>query len=104
MECGKSECMNEHRFKQIENDLKELQEKNSQDHKEFYNRIEKAEKDMVESRGDRKHMREKLDKIDFNVESLMQKPAKRWESVVGYVLSALVGAFIAYLLNGGTII
>lgn len=103
MDC-KNEYMNEHRFKRIEEDLKELQDKNSRDHKEFYKRIEDTEKDMVESRGDRKHMKDKLDKIDSNVEALIQKPGKRWESVVGYVLSALVGAFIAYLLNGGTII
>lgn len=103
MDC-KNECMNEHRFKRIEEDLKELQDKNSRDHKEFYQRIEDTEKDMVESRGDRKHMKDKLDKIDSNVEALIQKPGKRWESVIGYALSALVGAFIAYLLNGGTII
>lgn len=93
-------CANEHRFKQIEEDLKELRDKNSKDHKEFYNRIEKAEKDMVESVGDRKHINEKLDKIDANVEELMQKPAKRYDTVVTSIITAVVGALIGFLLSG----
>ena len=70
MECENRKCVNEHRFEQIENDLRELREKNSTDHKEFYNRIESTEKSMVESVSDRKHINEKLDKIDVNVEAL----------------------------------
>ena len=30
----------------------------------------------------------------------MDKPAKRWESLVGYALSALVGAFLLWLAAG----
>ena len=56
-EC-ENKCVNEHRFHQIEADLKELREKNSADHKEFYNRIESTEKAMVESMSDRKHINE----------------------------------------------
>lgn len=93
-------CINEHRFTQIENDIRELKEKNSKDHKEFYDRIEKNEKDMVESIGDRKHINEKLDKIDVNVETLMQKPAKRYESIIVALLTALASGFVGYLLAG----
>lgn len=93
-------CANEHRFKQIEEDLKQLREKNSAEHKEFYNRIENVEKDMVESQGDRKHINEKLDKIDVNVEALMQKPAKRYDTVVTGIITAVVGALVGFLLSG----
>ena len=99
MSC-ENNCINEHRFKQIEDDLKELREKNSKDHKEFFNRIEKTEKDMVESVGDRKHINEKLDKIDVNVESLMQKPAKRYDTVVTGIITAVLGASVGFLLSG----
>lgn len=98
-EC-ENKCINEHRFKQIEDDLKQLREKNSADHKEFYNRIEKTEKDMVESTSDRKHINEKLDKIDVNVETLMQKPAKRYDTVVTGIITAVVGALVGFLLSG----
>ena len=98
-EC-ENKCVNEHRFKQIEDDLKQLREKNSADHKEFYNRIESTEKAMVESMSDRKHINEKLDKIDVNVESLMQKPVKRYDTAVTGVITALVGALVGVLLSG----
>ena len=93
-------CANEHRFKQIEEDLKELRDKNSKDHKEFYNRIEKAEKDMVESVGDRKHINEKLDKIDVNVEKKKKKPGKRYETIVACIITAVVSAVVGFVLNG----
>lgn len=90
----------EHRFKLVEDDIKELKEKNSKDHKEFYNRIEDVEKAMVESASDRKHINEKLDKIDTNVESLMQKPAKRYDAAVTSIISAVIGALVGFLLSG----
>ena len=93
-------CINEHRFRQIEDDLRELKDKNSRDHKEFYDRIETNEKDMVASESDSKHINAKLDKIDINVETLMQKPAKRYESIAISILTALAGAFVGFLLNG----
>ena len=98
-EC-ENKCVNEHRFKQIENDLRELRDKNSRDHKEFYDRIEKNEKDMVESTSDRKHINEKLDKIDVNVETLMQKPVKRYDTVVTGIITTVIGAVIGFLLSG----
>ena len=98
-EC-ENKCVNEHRFNQIEADLKELREKNSSDHKEFYNRIESTEKAMVESMSDRKHINEKLDKIDVNVESLMQKPAKRYDTIATSIITAIDGALIGFLLSG----
>lgn len=99
MEC-ENRCVNEHRFQQIENDLKELRDKNSTDHKEFYKRFENDGKAMVESREDRKHINEKLDKIDVNVEALMQKPARRYETVVTAILTTLVGAIIGFMISG----
>ena len=98
-EC-ENKCVNEHRFHQIEADLKELREKNSADHKEFYKRFEVDGKAMVESREDRKHINEKLDKIDVNVETLMQKPVKRYDTVVTSSITAVVGALICFLLSG----
>ena len=93
-------CVNEHRIKSLEEDFKDLKTKNSSDHKEFFTRIEDTEKDMVESRGDRKHMREKLDKIDINVETIMNKPAKRYESIITQILSAVIGVLVGFILSG----
>ena len=43
----------------------------------------------------------KLDVVKNDVDELKQKPAKRWETVVTGVISALVGAFMAYMLTRG---
>lgn len=93
-------CMNEHRIRSLEEDFRDFKERNSRDHKEFYNRIEKAEKDMVESQGDRKHITQQLEEINGNVKTLMEKPSKRYETLVMSILTALAGAFVGFLLNG----
>lgn len=43
----------------------------------------------------------KLDGVQADVDELKQKPAKRWETVITGVISALVGAFMAYMLTKG---
>ena len=43
----------------------------------------------------------KLDGVQADVDELKQKPAKRWETVVTGVISALVGAFMAYIITKG---
>ena len=37
----------------------------------------------------------------LRLKEIEEKPTKRWEQLVGYVISALVTAFIAYLLTRG---
>ena len=99
MDCT-THCMNEHLIKRLEDDIETLKQKNSADHKEFYGRLEKVSQDYIESKSDRDHMREKIDKIDNNVEILMQKPAKNWDSMKWYILTAIMGALIGYIMNG----
>lgn len=45
-----------------------------------------------------KHMREDMNKIDKRVVAIEEKPAKRLDSIVGYILSALIGGLIGYIL------
>lgn len=44
---------------------------------------------------------DKLENIGKKVDELEGKPAKYWSSVVTAVISALVGAAIAYFIKGG---
>lgn len=99
MGCENS-CMNEHRIASLEQDLKEFKEKSSKDHKEFYERIERNEKSMIESQGDRKHIREQLDEIGGNVKSLMQTPARRYETITTSILTGVIGALIGFIMSG----
>lgn len=93
-------CVNEHRIKNLEEDLREFKERNSKDHKEFYNRIEDVEKDMVSSKSDREHINAKLDEISTDVKSLAETPAKRYETIVTSVLTAIIGALVGFILSG----
>ena len=93
-------CMNEHRIKSLEDDFREFKANNSKDHKEFYNRLEDVEKDMIESQGDRKHITQQLDEINVNVKSLMQQPGKRYETIVTSILTAVIGALIGFVVSG----
>ena len=40
----------------------------------------------------------KVNNVMQDVDELKEKPAKRWDAVVGYVLSAVVGGVIVWLL------
>ena len=93
-------CVNEHRIKTLEDDFPELKANNSKDHKEFYNRLEDVEKDMVSSKSDREHINGKLDEISNNVKSLMQKPGKRYETIVTSVLTAIIGTLVGFIMSG----
>lgn len=93
-------CVNEHRIKNLEEDLREFKERNSKDHKEFYNRLEDVEKDMVSSKSDREHINTKLDEISTDVKSLAEKPAKRYEMIVTSALTAIIGALVGFILSG----
>lgn len=93
-------CINEHRIKRLEDDFRDFQVKNSKDHKEFYDRIETAEKDMIESQGDRRHITQQLEEINGNVKTLMQKPEKRYETIITSVLTAIIGALVGFVLSG----
>ena len=93
-------CVNEHRIKNLEEDLREFKERNSKDHKEFYNRLEDVEKDMVSSKSDREHINAKLDEISTEVKSLTEKPAKRYEMIVTSILTAIIGALAGFILSG----
>lgn len=43
-------------------------------------------------------MEKKVNNVMNDVDELKAKPAKRWEAVVGYVLSAVIGGAIAWMM------
>ena len=74
---------------------------NSSDtHRQMFERIGALEQSGATLKAKLDGMDEKLDAITEKVNTLAEKPAKRWESVVGYALSALVGAFLLWLASG----
>ena len=93
-------CINEQRISALKNELDALKEKNSSDHEKFFNRIEENKEKMVESQADRKHIREQLDEIGGDVKTLMQTPAKRYETITASVLTGIIGALVGFIMSG----
>lgn len=44
-------------------------------------------------------MEKKVNAVKDDVDELKAKPGKRWESVIGYALSAIVGGAIAWIMT-----
>lgn len=93
-------CMNEHRFSALQKELDSLKEKNSLDHEKFFNRIEENREKMVESQSDRQNIREKLEEIGVDVKTIMQTPAKRYETITTSILTGVIGALIGFIMSG----
>lgn len=51
---------------------------------------------------EQEHIKEDLGEIKGDVKTLVDKPAKRWDSVVEKALTVIVGLLVGYLLSGGT--
>ncbi len=51
---------------------------------------------------EQEHIKEDLGEIKGDVKTLVDKPAKRWESVVEKALTVVVGLVVGYLMSGGT--
>lgn len=51
---------------------------------------------------EQEHIKEDLGEIKGDVKTLIDKPAKRWESVIERTITVIVGALVGYLLSGGT--
>ncbi|KAF5044241.1 hypothetical protein DSECCO2_493800 [anaerobic digester metagenome] len=64
--------------------------------------LEKLTEAVSVMQNEQKHTNEKVDRIELNVDKLVEKPAKRWESVVEKAITVVVGAVVGYLLSGGT--
>lgn len=63
--------------------------------------LEKLTEAVSVMQNEQKHTNEKVDRIELNVDKLVEKPAKRWESVVEKVITVVVGAVVGYFLSGG---
>lgn len=48
---------------------------------------------------EQKSTKEKLDNLSDDVEEIKNKPARRWEEIVGKAIAALVGGLIVFALS-----
>lgn len=50
---------------------------------------------------EQEHIKDDVTEIKTDVKSLTEKPAKRWDAVVGAIITGIVGFIIAWVLHGG---
>ena len=79
-------CINEHRILELEKDI----QRNATTHKEFFDRCEKMMAYLTATVTD----------ISKDVKEIKEKPAKRWDSVVMYLITSVIGAVVGFLLSG----
>ncbi len=94
--CNAGECSMLPRIEALERD----NERNKEAHKEFYAKFETSHTAVALIEARIGQIKADTEEIKESVRELKDKPGKRWESLVGYALSALAGAFLLWLSSG----
>lgn len=87
--------------------LEKETEKHREDHRKFYERFNSLEKSAAiteeryeKIREDTKEIKESIKKNNDAISELKDKPAKRWDSLIMCIISAMAGAFVIWLGMG----
>jgi len=91
-------CYGLEKAKELEERLAAINEKNTETHREMYDRLRKLEIDQAETKTQYGHIMETLVAIKSDVTELKSKPAKRWESVIAAIIAAVVGGLATFAL------
>lgn len=92
------DCLGLAKAEALERKMEAMEQRNSESHQEIFQRLNMVEKENAVMDERYNTIIHKLDDLADKVEALEAKPAKRWDSLVGYVLSALVGGVVVFLL------
>ena len=87
------------RVEALEGQVDELGAQNSSTHREIFDRLRAIETAAAVTGERYNAIIEKLDNLTKKVTELEQKPAKRWEAVVGALIGAVVSGVTVYLLT-----
>lgn len=98
--CNPNDCPVSARVDALEKEFDRYRGSSSDTHRQMFDRIGALEQSGAALKATLDGMDEKLDGIVEKVDVLMDKPAKRWDAIVGYALSALVGAFLLWMATG----
>lgn len=92
------DCLGLVKAEALERKMEAMEQRNSESHQEIFQRLNAVEKENAVMDERYNTIIHKLDDLTEKVEALEAKPAKRWDSLVGYVLSALVGGIVVFFL------
>lgn len=94
--CNPNNCPLEPRVEALER----ANEQHSKTHREIFQRMNGLERDNAVQAAQYKTINDTLGEIKTTVDTLAAKPGKRWEMLMGCVLSALAGAFLLWVVSG----
>lgn len=86
--------------KKLKKSIHDMQEKQSERHKEFYLRINKLEQQTALYSNDLDHIKETVDEMNNNLKILMAVPGKRYDTIIVCVITTVVGAIVGFALSG----
>lgn len=107
-----------HQLEELSKKQAEYQEKNSKDHKEFYERLEAGDRaqavtqnQLAEILSDtneiKSDLKERARELTNAITELRMKPAKKWDNlsdkILSILVSVLIGAALAYIGLGGLV-
>ena len=98
--CTLSDCMVSARVDALEKEFDRHRENAADTHRQMFDRLGVLEQNKASIDAKLDSIDEKLDELARTVKDLADKPGKRWESLVSYALSAIVGAFLVWLASG----
>lgn len=93
------EVQNEHRFTEIEESCKSAHKRIDELH-ESLNDLKELISIVSTLATNQGNMKEKLDKVSENVESIMMQPAKRWDALITAVVTGIVGIMLGFIFGG----
>lgn len=93
------DCLGLQKANMLEKQMAEWKEQSRSTHKEFFDRIRELEKAQAVQREQYDTILEKLEELTKSVAELSAKPAKRWESVIAAVISAVVSGLVVFAMT-----
>ena len=98
--CNPKDCLVAARVDALEKEFDRYRGNSTDTHKQMFERIGALEQSGATLKTKLDGMDGKLAEITEKVNTLADKPGKRWESLVSCLLSALAGAFVLWLAAG----
>lgn len=80
-------------------ELNKLDEHNISAHKEMYERLGKLENQSPKTEFQLTQILKMLEKMETDINSLKDKPARRWESLVAVIISCIATGAITFLIT-----
>lgn len=100
MENCKDQCMLAGRVDRLEKDMAEEKRSRQESHKEFYRRLRDLENNQSVNQEKLETIEGKIDGMGEKLDTLLEKPGKRWEAIVAAVISAVVAGVVGFFLAG----